>query len=65
LVLLRVEIARFTRRPRLAARRRLVSVALILTSRWTAVSCYAALRSPDLPHVPSSGARGGLARFTA
>ena len=30
---------------------RLVSVALILTSRWTAVSCYAALCSPDVPPV--------------
>jgi len=28
---------------------RLVSVALILTSRWTGVTCYAALRSPDVP----------------
>src|ERR1700740_599734 len=27
----------------------LVSVALILTSRWTGVTCYAALRSPDVP----------------
>ena len=80
LVLLRAEIARFTRppglrpgsrgacappartfrgtsplqgdrhrrlRPGAGADRRLVSVALILTSRWTAVGCYAALRSPD------------------
>ena len=38
--------------PRLSIRHRLVSVALILTSRWTAVSCYAALCSPDLPRVP-------------
>ena len=52
LVLLRVEIARFTpgglpcdTPPGL------VSVALILTSRWTAVSCYAALCSPDVPPV--------------
>jgi hypothetical protein len=44
---------------------RLVSVALILTSRWTAVSCYAALRSPDLPPAPpEGGASGDLARFT-
>ena len=27
----------------------LVSVALILTSRWAGVTCYAALRSPDVP----------------
>ena len=31
---------------------RLVSVALILTLRWTAVSCCAALCSPDLPPAP-------------
>ena len=39
---------------------------LILTSRWAAVSCYAALRSPDLPPVPCFHARtsGGLACFT-
>lgn len=63
LVLLRVEIARFTRRP---FGRRLVSVALILTSRWTAVGCYAALCSPDLPPVRPFGTctSGGLARFT-
>ena len=69
LVLLRVEIARFTRPAVPLARRRrgrLVSVALILTSRWTAVSCYVALCSPDLPPVrpfePCTS--GGLARFT-
>jgi hypothetical protein len=45
---------------------RLVSVALILTSRWTAVSCCAALCSPDLPPGPCFHARpsGGLACFT-
>ncbi len=61
LVLLRVEIARFTR-----YLNRLVSVALILTSRWTAVSCYAALCSPDLPPVRPFGpcTSGGLACFT-
>ncbi len=64
LVLLRVEIARFTRRLP-CGRHRLVSVALILTSRWTAVNCYAALCSPDLPPTPlESGTGGGLARFT-
>src|SRR5262245_32723882 len=31
--------------------RRLVSVALILTSRWAGVTCYAALWSPDVPPV--------------
>ena len=53
------------RRLRTAASR-LVSVALILTSRWTAVSCYAALCSPDLPpvHPFGLGTSGGLARFT-
>ena len=92
-VLLRVEIARFTRPsglrpesrracapPARASRKRpsfareaqgfgdrLVSVALILTSRWTAVSCYAALCSPDLPPARPFGpcASGGLACFTA
>ncbi len=69
LVLLRVEIARFTL-PRQSALRgpacasalqntqspsRLVSVALILTSRWTAVSRYAALCSPDFPPVRPFG----------
>lgn len=44
LVLLPVEIARFTR-----PQRRLVSVALIRASRRAAVSCYGALRSPDFP----------------
>jgi hypothetical protein len=48
LVLLRVEIARFTRA---SCPARLVSVALILTSRWRAVSSYAALCSPDVPPV--------------
>ena len=43
-MLLPVEIARFNR-----PQRRLVSVALILASRRTAVSCYGALRSPDFP----------------
>ena len=68
LVLLRVEIARFTRCAGLlrTEMHRLVSVALILTSRWTAVSCYAALCSPDLPPAsPEGAAGGGLARFTA
>ena len=76
LVLLRVEIARFTRSRRLRLRSRkvlkprtfdrLVSVALILGSRRAAVSCYAALCSPDLPPVPCFHARtsGGLACFT-
>ena len=46
---------------------RLVSVALILTSRWAAVSCYAVLCSPDVPPVPGFpyGTSGGLACFTA
>jgi hypothetical protein len=45
---------------------KLVSVALILTSRWAAVSCYAVLCSPDVPPVPGFPActSGGLARFT-
>ena len=68
-VLLRVEIARFTRpaaAPESAWAGRLVSVALILTSRWTAVGCYVALCSPDLPPVRPFGpcTSGGLARFT-
>lgn len=44
----------------------LVSVALILTSRWTAVSCYAALCSPDVPPVRlfSTCTGGGLVGFT-
>ena len=64
LVLLRVEIARFTRRR--LPKRRLVSVALILTSRWTGVTCYAALCSPDVPPVRSLEhcTSGGLAGFT-
>jgi hypothetical protein len=36
---------------RLPRRPRLVSVALILTSRWAGVTCYAALRSPDFPRL--------------
>ena len=62
-VLLRVEIARFTRSALLRRPPRLVSVALILGSRRTAVGCYAALCSPDLPPVPSFEDRtgGGLA----
>ena len=45
---------------------RLVSVALILTSRWAAVSCYAVLCSPDVPPVPGfpDCTSGGLACFT-
>jgi len=45
---------------------RLVSVALILTSRWRAVNSYAALCSPDVPPVPGFpyGTSGGLACFT-
>ena len=70
LVLLRVEIARFTPRAPAAAADGppgLVSVALILTSRWRAVSSYAALCSPDVPpaHPFGSRASGGLAGFTA
>ena len=67
-VLLRVEIARFTPDPAsFEAASGLVSVALILTSRWTAVGCYAALCSPDLPPARPFGPRasGGLACFTA
>ena len=60
LVLLRAEIARFTR-----PSRRLVSVALILTSRWGAVSSCAALCSPDVPPAPPDrGTSGGLACST-
>jgi hypothetical protein len=61
LVLLRVEIAAFH-----SGLNRLVSVALIRTSRWTGVTRYAALCSPDLPPVPPFDActSGGLARFT-
>ena len=47
LMLLPVEIARFTR-----PLRRLVSVALIRTLRQAAVSCYGALWSPDFPREP-------------
>src|SRR6188508_3196542 len=46
LVLLRVEIARFTPSP---CGEGIVTVALILTSRWTGVTRYAALWSPDFP----------------
>jgi len=66
-VLLRVEIARFTPDPASCdTASGLVSVALILTSRWTAVGCYAALCSPDLPPARPFGPRagGGLACFT-
>ena len=64
--LLRVEIARFTRRVPCDPRR-LVSVALILASRRTGVTCYAALCSPDVPPAPGFpyGASDGLAGFTA
>ncbi len=43
----------------------LVSVALILSSRWTAVSRYAALCSPDFPPVRPFGTStsGGLANL--
>jgi len=41
---------------RLRAAERLVSVALILTSRWAGVTCYAALWSPDVP--PATEAAG-------
>ena len=44
LMLLPVEIARFTR-----PKHRLVSVALIRALRQAAVSCYGALWSPDFP----------------
>ena len=67
LVLLRVEIARFTPSGLpCGTPPGLVSVALILTSRWAAVSCYAALCSPDVPPVPGfpDCTSGGLARFT-
>ncbi len=48
-------------RTRLAGR--LVSVALILTSRWTGVTCYAALWSPDVPLAgePASDRPAGFA----
>ncbi|MDB5954419.1 MAG: hypothetical protein JWP60_1027 [Ramlibacter sp.] len=44
----------------------LVSVALILTSRWTGVTCYAALCSPDVPPVRPFGdcTSDGLEGFT-
>ena len=63
LVLLRAEIARFTRP---GCPGRLVSVALILTSRWRAVSSCAVLCSPDFPPVRPFGTctSGGPARFT-
>ena len=67
LVLLRVEIARFTPGGLpCGTPPGLVSVALILTSRWAAVSCYAALCSPDVPPVPCfhDCTSGGLACFT-
>ena len=48
LVLLRAEIARFTRQ---GCPWRLVSVALILTSRWRGVTSCAVLCSPDVPPV--------------
>jgi len=67
LVLLRVEIARFTPGGLpCGTPPGLVSVALILTSRWAAVSCYAVLCSPDVPPVPGfpDCTSGGLARFT-
>ena len=67
LVLLRVEIARFTPGGLSCdTPPGLVSVALILTSRWTAVSCYAALCSPDVPPVRlfSTCTGGGLVGFT-
>ena len=68
LVLLRVEIARFTPSGLpCGTPLGLVSVALLLTSRWAAVSCYAVLCSPDGPPVPGfpDCTSGGLARFTA
>ena len=45
---------------------RLVSVALILTSRWRGVASYAVLCSPDVPPVPPFGdcTSDGLASFT-
>jgi hypothetical protein len=54
LVLLRVEIARFTRLLS-CPKSRLVSVALILTSRWRGVTSYAVLCSPDVPPVRPFG----------
>ncbi len=67
LVLLRAEIARFTPKGLPCGTPvGLVSVALILTSRWAAVSCCAVLCSPDVPPVPGFpyGTSGGLACFT-
>src|SRR5260370_388897 len=52
LMLLRVEIGRFTLS---GCPGRLVSVPLILTSRWTGVTRYAALWSPDFPLCNRSG----------
>jgi hypothetical protein len=61
LVLLRVKIAAFH-----SGLNRLVSVALIRTLRWTGVTRYAALCSPDLPPGPPFDAcpSGGLADST-
>ena len=66
-VLLRVEIAVSPQWSTLRHSLGLVSVALILTSRWAAVSCYAVLCSPDVPPVPGfpDCTSGGLACFTA
>src|SRR5574343_625700 len=63
-VLLRAEIARFTR---FGCPQRLVSVALILTLRWRGVTSCAVLCSPDVPPVLPFGncTSGGLASFTA
>ena len=65
LVLLRVEIARFTR-PLSCLKSRLVSVALILTSRWRGITSYAVLCSPDVPPVLPFGncTSDDLAGFT-
>ena len=67
LVLLRVEIARFTPAGlSFDTPARLVSVALILTSRLRGVTSYAVLCSPDVPPVPGFpyGTSDGLACFT-
>lgn len=48
---IRLGLRRHTEHPGGMIPSKLVSVALILTSRWTAVSCYAALCSPDVPPV--------------
>ena len=63
LVLLHVEIARFTPATSAAG---LVSVALILASRRRGITSYVALCSPDLPPVPpfGYGTSNGLACFT-